>query len=105
MDFRLKRGQRCVIRLDDRETEAVKIAAANLVKDLECTLNIVAQISFTVNGCDENDSNKEGAAEVLVGTFHVSGQFDEFTDVSDLFLGLYDEAGCLRKEEIGRAHV
>lgn len=98
MDFRLKRGQRCVIRLDDRETEAVKIAAANLVKDLECTLNIVAQISFTVNGCDENDSNKEGAAEVLVGTFHVSGQFDEFTDVSDLFLGLYDEAGCLRKE-------
>ena len=98
MDFRLKRGQRCVIRLDDRETEAVKIAAANLVKDLEYTLNIVAQISFTENGCDENDSNKEGAAEVLVGTFHVSGQFDEFTDVSDLFSDLYDEAGCLRKE-------
>lgn len=98
MDFILKRGQQCVIWVDDREKEAVKIAVSNLADDLGRTLNIAAQILFTGSGCDENDYKKEGAAEILVGTFRVSGLFDEFADFSDWFSDLYDEAGCLRKE-------
>jgi len=61
--------------VDGREKEAVKIAAANMANDLECTLNMVAQISFMTNECDENDYKKEGTAEILVGTFQVSGLF------------------------------
>lgn len=44
MDFRLQRGQRCLIRIDERESEAVKIAVPNLAVDLEKTLGIAAQI-------------------------------------------------------------
>ena len=39
MDFNLKRGQRVRIFLDERESEAVKIAAGNLMTDLGKVLN------------------------------------------------------------------
>ncbi|MDE7274706.1 MAG: glycosyl hydrolase 115 family protein [Lachnospiraceae bacterium] len=94
MDFELKRRQQCVIRVDEHETEAVKIAVANLVRDLECTLNLVAQVSQITVGCNEKDCKKEGYAEILVGTFHVSEVFDEFVDFTDLC----DETNRLRKE-------
>lgn len=44
MDFKLQRGQHCLIRIDERESEAVKIAASNLAVDLEKALGIAAQV-------------------------------------------------------------
>ena len=90
MDFQLKRGQHCVIRIDGGETEAVKIAAASLVKDLERTLGISAQTAQD----DSRMDREEGTAEILVGTLDVSAVVRELVDSADL----HDEAGHLRKE-------
>lgn len=94
MDFELKRMQQCVIRMDEHETEAVKIAAANLVKDLERTLNVAVQVSRITKESNAKEYKKEGVAEILVGTFNVSEIFNELVDFSDL----YDETNRLRKE-------
>lgn len=82
MDFKLKRGQHCTIRIDGHETEAVRIAADNLVKDLKRTLDISAQVL------------ENGQAEILIGTAAISDVIKEFVDLSELC----DEAGNLRKE-------
>lgn len=83
MDFQLKRGQQCVIRVDKREAEAVKIAAANLVTDLERTLNISAKIAEAGSAVE--------LPEIWIGTLGVS----EWT--ADFSLPC-DKAGSPQKE-------
>ena len=103
MDFQLKRGQQCVIRIGAGESEAVKIAVANLTVDLERTLGISAQVLQDNNGTDRKNGReqdeKQGsngtAAEILVGTIGTSGTIEENAE----FTALYDDAsGRLRKE-------
>lgn len=101
MDFRLERGQRCVIRMDAGEAEAVKIAAANLVNDLERALGVTAEISLQdaflqdVGKETEKDGEENNKIpEILIGTWKQSGAPDQAFDVS----GLYDGSGKQQKE-------
>ncbi len=59
MDFTLKQGQRCVLKADSREPEAVKIALSNLVEDLKKTLGIMARIAWT----DRKDKDEDYPGE------------------------------------------
>ena len=99
MDFQLKRGQQCVIRIDGRETEAVKTAVSNLAVDLERTLGVSAKVleEHSVPGgksggeCGWN----EVTAEIQVRTAGTSDGTGENVD----FTALYDDvSGRLRKE-------
>lgn len=101
MDFCLKRGQQCVIRMDGREAEAVKIAAANLVNDLKSALDVTAEVFWNAENekvDNENDSSKEEEisqiAEIFVSTVNVSGVMEKSLDFSEL----YDGTGNLRRE-------
>lgn len=80
MDFLVKRRQQCLIRFDEAESEAVKIAIANLQNDLEKVLGTAI--------------TRQMPAEIIVGTIGVSKLIEDLTDISDL----YDEKGKLRKE-------
>lgn len=80
MDFLLKRGQQCLVRFDEAEPEAVKIAVSNLQRDIEKVLGIAR--------------TKQMPAEIIVGTVGVSKFIEGLTDISDLS----DENGKLRKE-------
>jgi len=88
MNFRLRRGQKCVIRIDERETEAVKIAVSNLAGDLERTLGISARI---LQMAEERPCD---TAEILIGTLDVSEAVKGDAD----FSMLCDDTGSLRKE-------
>lgn len=99
MEFVLKRGQQCIIRIDNRESEAVKIAASNLAADLGRTLGISARVLQDYSGMDgksdrEWDKN-EADAEILVGT---SGVSDMISEKADLTVLCDDASGSLRKE-------
>ncbi len=99
MEFGLKRGQQCIIRIDNRESEAVKIAASNLSADLGRTLGISARVLQDYSGTDgksdrEWDKN-EADAEILVGT---SGVSDMISEKADLTVLCDDASGSLRKE-------
>lgn len=104
MDFCLKSGKTCVIRMDERETEAVKIAAANLVSDLKNALDVTAELLQAAENEKEHDKNGSSKKEeiqgiipeIIVGTWNQSSILKESLnlDVS----GLYDGAGNLRKE-------
>ena len=63
MDFKLQRGQHCLIRIDERESEAVKIAVSNLAVDLEKTLGITAQVCRV----KEKSVTEPERAETVVG--------------------------------------
>lgn len=80
MDFLVKRRQQCLVRIDEAESEAVKIAASNLQSDLEKVLGMAV--------------TKQMPAEIIVGTVGVSKLIEGLTDISDLL----DEKGKLRKE-------
>ena len=111
MDFRLRSGQQCVIRIDQRETEAVKIAVSNLARDLERTLGVsvqvlqgaeekpcdvgnVSQIAEKESQRNEKNGGTESFTEILIGTLDVSEAVKESVDPSMLC----DAAGSLRKE-------
>jgi len=119
MVFRLKRGQQCVIRIDGRETEAVKIAVSNLVRDLRRTMDVSARIlqdagaepdagethDGEMTACASQDAGEErpnagkegsteGLAEILIGTLDVSDVVKAWGDVPKL----QDAGGKLRKE-------
>lgn len=80
MDFLIKRRQQCLVKFDEAETEAVKIAVSNLQTDLEKVLGMAV--------------TRQMPAEIIVGTVGVSKLIESLTDISDL----YDEKGKLRKE-------
>lgn len=79
MDFRLKRGQRCEIRIDGRETEAVKIAAVNLAGDLERALGVTATV---IQDADKGHE-REDTAQILAGTLGVSDVIKSFVEPAD----------------------
>ncbi|MDE6942539.1 MAG: hypothetical protein K2P40_16590, partial [Lachnospiraceae bacterium] len=83
MDFELRKGQLCVIRMSKRETEAVRIAVSNLAKDLEQTLNLTVQVIQD----DINQEPGQAPAKILVRTL----------DGSDT-TGTGADCGCLRRE-------
>lgn len=86
MDFILKRGQRCLLRVDGQESEAVRIAVSNLAGDLERALSVSAQITA--------GDSKESLPEIVIGTLGVS---QAARDLADPAL-LCDGAGRLRRE-------
>lgn len=112
MDFLLKRGQQCLIKISDKETEAVKIAVSNLKTDLEKALGVFAEIteidatqeksekelSEQTIVCKEVQANAEvadkGLAEIIICTMNISDSVCELADMSEL----YDETDNLRKE-------
>ncbi|MCM1303990.1 MAG: glycosyl hydrolase 115 family protein [Lachnospiraceae bacterium] len=119
MDFSLKKGQQCVIRIDERETEAVKIAVSNLAGDLERTMGIWATVLQSAGkelhpagektaqyarrisqdaGADiqnaGEDRSREAPAEILIGTLDVSEVISNSVDPALLC----DTTGSLRKE-------
>lgn len=86
MDFLLKRGQQCLIKVGNKETEAVKIAVSNLKTDLEKTLGVSAEIA---------EKSDNGWTEIIIGTIDiVSDNICANVDMSEM----YDESGNLRKE-------
>lgn len=80
MDFLIKRRQQCLVRFEETESEAVKIAISNLQNDIEKVLGTAV--------------TRQMPAEIIVGTIGVSKLIEGLTDMSDL----YDEEGKLRKE-------
>ncbi|MBQ2922227.1 MAG: glycosyl hydrolase 115 family protein [Tyzzerella sp.] len=80
MDFLVKRRQQCLVRFDETESDAVKIAISNLQSDLEKVLGTAV--------------TRQMPAEIIVGTVGISKLIEGLTDISDL----YDENGKLRKE-------
>lgn len=101
MNFCLKRGQQCRIRMDGREADAVKIAVTNLVNDLKNALDVTAEIFLNTENeraDNKNDTPKEEEisqiAEIFVGTVNISDLIGKSLDFSEL----YDETGNLRKE-------
>ena len=113
MDFLIKRGQKCLIKVSEQESEAVQIAVSNLKTDLQKVLNCNVEIST----CGQTDmsgqmcvyAGKEqealGVAEIIIGTLGCSEQVRYL--MGESLAGqvcmseascLYDEAGVLRKE-------
>lgn len=86
MDFTLKRGQVCLLRVDERESEAVKIAVSNLASDLGRTMGIQARVSA--------DGEEQDLPEIVIGTLGTSKVIQGLADPA-LF---YDGEKTLRKE-------
>lgn len=86
MDFTLKRGQVCLLRVDERESEAVKIAVSNLASDLGRTMGIQARVSA--------DREEQDLPEIVIGTLGTSKVIQGLADPA-LF---YDGEKTLRKE-------
>lgn len=80
MEFMITRRQKCLVRYDEAESEAVKIAISNLCKDIEKVFGTAV--------------TRQMPAEIIVGTVGVSKYIEGITDISDL----YEESGKLRKE-------
>ena len=57
MDFLLKRGQKCLIRISEKETDAVKIAVSNLRTDLEKAVGVSAEIVALGAHAEEAEGN------------------------------------------------
>ncbi len=85
MGFWIKKGQKCQLRIDERETEAVKIAVFNLAMDLENILGVSVKVS--------QDDKEKGIPKILIGTLGVSEVIKDLADVSEM----YDETGRLQK--------
>lgn len=94
MDFVIKQGQDCFIRMSQNEPEAVKIAVSNLAADLYQVLG-----SRAVTG-EERDKGQDGATkeavcpEIFVGTVGVSEAAGTAADCP----GLRNETGGWKKE-------
>lgn len=98
MDFRLKRGQECVIRLDGQETEAVKTAASSLAADLGRTLGMAARVSQDIPPDGRPDGGEKDMPEIWIGTLGVSGlELIKEKESAD-FPGLCDGTGSPRRE-------
>lgn len=117
MDFLLKRGQKCLIRISEKETDAVKIAVANLKADLEKALKVSAEIvALGAQGEEDNvwkvtakeisvqkqtggQGMESGLPEIII---HTAGASDEMDNLADLAClqdeSLQDTDGRLRKE-------
>ncbi|MDO4293521.1 MAG: glycosyl hydrolase 115 family protein [Eubacteriales bacterium] len=90
MDFHLKRGQACRIRIAPGETEAVRIAAENLRRDLELAVGCRAELT---EGMLENT----GMPEILVGTAGNLAEGDsDFGGLRGADGRLPKEAGCIQ---------
>ena len=84
MGFWIKKGQKCQLRIDERETEAVKIAVFNLAMDLERILGVSVKVS--------QDDKEKGIPKILIGTLGVSEVIKDLADISQM----YDETGRLQ---------
>lgn len=60
MGFWIKKGQKCQLRIDERETEAVKIAVFNLAMDLEGILGVSVKVS--------QDDKEKGIPKILTSS-------------------------------------
>ena len=60
MGFWIKKGQKCQLRIDERETEAVKIAVFNLAMDLENILGVSVKVS--------QDDKEKGIPKILISS-------------------------------------
>ncbi|HJC24501.1 MAG TPA: glycosyl hydrolase 115 family protein [Candidatus Eisenbergiella merdavium] len=88
MKFFMKRGLACRVRVSERETDAVKIAAENLRTDLK-----------KVFGEEQKQDAASANAEILAGTLGVSEEFDALVGTErPVRCGLYEEDGKLRRE-------
>ncbi len=93
MDFYIKRGQKYRIRISDKESDAVKIAASNLEKDLEKVLGGGLQgDEYAQEAVPEVDS-AENYSEIRIGTIGMCEDIDRIA--GNL---LRDEKGVLIKE-------
>lgn len=88
MDFILERGRQVLLRMDKRESEAVKIAVSNLACDLKRTLGIFAEI----NAAGREDSMP--VPEIVIGTWGTSQAVQGLADPALL----RDEKGTPRRE-------
>jgi len=86
MDFILKRGQQVLLRMDEQESEAVKLAVSNLACDLERTLGIFAELGTT-------DGNGH-LPEIVIGTWGTSRVIEGLAEPALLT----DEKGNPRRE-------
>ena len=101
MDFLLRRGQKCLIRVSDRETEAVKIAVSNLKTDLEKALGVSAEIVTTVVPVQEKyvttgvhvqeeytvtntQAQKAQVPEIIIYTKEMSEEWGNPVELSDI---------------------
>ncbi len=95
MAFHLEKGQRCIIMLDDREMDAVKIAISNLVRDLQWTMEVSAQIVAQGQGAEmARKESLELLPRIMIKTADCLETRDETVD----FSRLRDASGNLRKE-------
>lgn len=86
MDFNAKRGQACTVYVSEKETEAVRIAAGNLLKDLGRVLG-AAGVQETAD-----------KAQILIGTIGNSAYIDELVATGKLKLTGMQKQGKLHKE-------
>ncbi len=94
MDFLLKQGQACRIRISRDETEAVKMAAANLAADLYQVLECRAAAGGEKDREEDPRQAEEVCPQIYVGTIGVGeGPISASDDRK-----LRDERGKLRKE-------
>lgn len=91
MSFCIRRGQDYLIRFNEEEAEAVKIAAGNLRTDIAKVLEM-----YSTSVPESNTEKKTGdtVPEIIIGTIGVSTLLP--TDLSDA--KMRDEQGNLRKE-------
>lgn len=93
MDFYIKRGQKYRIRISDKESDAVKIAASNLEKDLEKVLGGGLQGDEDAQEAVPEVDSAENYSEIRIGTIGMCEDIDRIA--GNL---LRDEKGVLIKE-------
>ena len=93
MDFYIKRGQKYRIRISDKESDAVKIAASNLEKDLEKVLGGGLQGDEDAQAAVPEVDSAENYSEIRIGTIGMCEDIDRIA--GNL---LRDEKGVLIKE-------
>lgn len=93
MDFYIKRGQKYRIRISDKESDAVKIAASNLEKDLEKVLGGGLQGDEYAQAAVPEVDSAENYSEIRIGTIGMCEDIDRIA--GNL---LRDEKGVLIKE-------
>lgn len=113
MDFLLKRGQQCLIKVRDMETEAVKIAVSSLKTDLEKVLGMSAEILELNEEQAKLEKKVLEQTKVRMGTQELKNTENVDNDLAEIIIctmansekvfegdtsELYDEAGRLRKE-------
>ena len=94
MDFRIENGQNLKIFLADTENEAVRIAAGNLVKDLQECLEISAELTNDISESKIIIKTEPGA-EFVAGALIHKEQYAHSVKDGKLYISGYDRRGSI----------